>query len=143
MKLKIFILFLLIFQLNAYSCDCDGKAKNVLERFNSASRIFIGKYVSYKLSDKTSGRQYLKFAENTFEIVENIKSDSIKTFTVLNENTDCGQPFELGKEYLVFTYYSKRLNAYLVNECFSNCPEVNTAQAQIEIKELRELVLKK
>lgn len=94
-KLLLFLIFPLFFQW-AHACDCP-ESTDLQAAIDSANVVFRGKCLEKTTNWVSSGMKY------TFQVEESWVR-TIEPFTVINSPGvgNCGYPFEVGKEYLVY-----------------------------------------
>jgi len=120
------LIFLLFSASDAYSCSC-LKSK-IKEGFKNSDLIFIGKVINEewntsteKIANTNKTEEY-KRVTYTFLINEFIKgTESIREVEITTSGFegDCGMSFEVGAEYLIYSYeidYRTTSNLYLISE---------------------------
>lgn len=122
---------LLISTPRVQACDCASKEPEVL--FEESGMIFSGTVIDIDILDDPS-----RPAINTFEVSKVWKGDEYKTIQVYSTENFCeSTSFELGKEYLVYTYAAEDI----LSPVFCAPTQVIT-NAQEEIQALNSLMWK-
>ena len=107
------------FPLFGLSCDCLAP-ESPKEAFEQADKVIVGKVIDATTNWMSGGRKY------SFEIKKSWKSSTDK-FLIVNSGWDeeCGFDFELGKEYLVYTYkkFSLKTDRCAGNKLLSEADE--------------------
>lgn len=108
---KAILIFILLFSIGSYACDCDG-ILTIEKAYNQSETVFLGKIISVKPYNS-------KISKNGDEIVEEysniiVKIEITNTFKGSSKNIveiitgigggDCGYDFIVGEEYLIFAY---------------------------------------
>lgn len=114
-KMKYFIVMLVVFSQNVFSCSCD-KDYDAAKSHEEADAIFIGEVVS-------KGRFY-SFTENQFKYryVNFYKGEGATEIKIITEksSTACGLRYEKGKRYVIYAYRDKENSAQLrTSKCSS------------------------
>ena len=141
-----YLLSMLVLQLFAspvLGCDCNEPEPSVQQLFEDTSGlIFVGKVKTVSTSNKgvTHGSRTLYYQEVEIEILENFRTDSATTVTILNEGfSNCGFRLEAGGEYLFYAYHSEHLGAPFMMRCHKPVSKTNVPRIQKEVAELRRL----
>ncbi|MFN4315631.1 MAG: hypothetical protein ACK4E0_15130 [Chitinophagaceae bacterium] len=134
------ILLLVLFNTFARACDCDEVRKPVKLLLETSNAVFTGVVLSIepsKFKDSLTGRRFLEIG---LKIDKVVVGDTVKSeITVFTEQSDCGLHLRQGKGYLVYAYIDARYNVLLIHQCFSPCPEISTALAKRDLKEIANL----
>ena len=125
MKTIIIVLLYTFYSVSVYCCSCIGESK-LKSAIKSSDYIFIGSVIDINhkavvdtfIVDELDSLYFLDTMyvnEITFRIVTLYKgkkrSEEIKIITGLGSG-DCGFEFDNGKEYIVYSYYQYKPDAY-------------------------------
>ena len=111
MKSLIFLGALLLLPFNSYCCTCIGKA-SIVSALKKADVVFLGTVYSKNIvafSDTIIEGVTVDIIIGQYTFIVGFsfkgltKVDTITVFTGLGDG-DCGFPFELGKNYIVYAY---------------------------------------
>ena len=133
------IILLTTFSIDGHSCDCEGERRPIEELLRTSKYIFIGTVKSVGTKTNKTG-DYAEYSTIKFNVDEIFVGQKVKTVTILNENTSCGQVFEKGKRYLVYVYFDSNANSLTVHQCYSPCPALDRSDAKTDINEIRKII---
>jgi hypothetical protein len=123
MKKWLLIIVILVHTLNLYACKC--RLNSVKEDAANSDQIFSGKVIKKTVSEKVSYH---------FMVTEMFKGEKTDTI-IITTNKDflaCGMEFNIGKEYLVYSFHKNT----------SRCNRNAFVKDNKDIKKLRRLSAK-
>lgn len=119
-------------------CPC-WEEKSVEEAYKQSDGVFIGKVVDIQMGQFQILNLTYDYKEITFDVIKAYKGNIINGKAIIRTgtgNSDCGYPFLLNGEYLVYGSLYKG-NLYSTNAC-TRTIEV-TSHAEEELKVLAKL----
>jgi antitoxin component YwqK of YwqJK toxin-antitoxin module len=122
---RIFLILLLFFTLNGYSCDCAFERSSFIEIFNSTDVVFQGKVISIKNVEFPGGLS----KEIVFEVVKNFKGAENKTIKIYLDNSNCALGINtVGENWIIWAYkwYGKISTNQCTNSVFTNKMDEST-----------------
>jgi hypothetical protein len=152
MKKLVLTLIFVAFSAVAYCCSCIGES-TVEGEFQSSDVVLKGKVISKRIidvSDTTMPGYTFHEAEYKFRVLTlykgQVKQDTLTIITGLGGG-DCGYPFEMGKEYVVYSFF----DSYIYSRGNTThgvlythiCTRTTSAIDKAEIKALRKIVRKR
>ena len=113
--------WLMVHPETAYACSCGGKLESLSEALEGADAVFMGRVASVK-----EIRDHEDQSRIEFDVVAYWKGPVYRTMYVATRSRDssCSYPFDKGEEYIVYGYYSERLEGLWTGFCTRTHPIV-------------------
>jgi len=128
--------------MSASACDCDEPRPPVDTLLIHSNNVFVGKLISAKIVEFKKDNRIIYYSESEFEVIESFKGNKTISIKLLNDISDCGQIYEKGKEYLLYSVVYRSTNSSHIHRCHSYCPEITEEEAISDLRSIRKIITK-